>query len=110
MVLELAAPASAGPALQRCIPHIQRVFRVRVSCSTAESCCNTPNAGSSIIVNIEDGKEEDCTKAKVSMCVRVPVCRRRAARARPTSPFKLITFSGLFLLSWANDELCWLLT
>ncbi|XP_026112708.1 probable ribonuclease ZC3H12B isoform X2 [Carassius auratus] len=64
MVLELAAPAGAGPALQRCIPHIQRVFRVRVSCSTAESSCENPNAGSSIIVNIEDGKEEDCTKAK----------------------------------------------
>ncbi|KAK2911131.1 hypothetical protein Q8A67_003264 [Cirrhinus molitorella] len=64
MVLELAAPAGAGPALQRCIPHIQRVFRVRVSCSTAESSCESPNAGSSIIVNIEDGKEEDCTKAK----------------------------------------------
>ncbi|ROI27683.1 putative ribonuclease ZC3H12B [Anabarilius grahami] len=64
MVLELAAPAGAGPALQRCIPHIQRVFRVRVSCSTAEPSCNSPNAGSSIIVNIEDGKEEDCTKAK----------------------------------------------
>ncbi|XP_016143728.1 probable ribonuclease ZC3H12B isoform X1 [Sinocyclocheilus grahami] len=64
MVLELAAPAGAGPALQRCIPHIQRVFRVRVSCSTAESSCESPNAGSGIIVNIEDGKEEDCTKAK----------------------------------------------
>ncbi|XP_056313585.1 probable ribonuclease ZC3H12B isoform X2 [Danio aesculapii] len=64
MVLELAAPAGAGPALQRCIPHIQRVFRVRVSCSAAESSCDSPNAGSSIIVNIEDGKEEDCTKAK----------------------------------------------
>uniref|UniRef100_A0A672LY06 Zinc finger CCCH-type containing 12B n=1 Tax=Sinocyclocheilus grahami TaxID=75366 RepID=A0A672LY06_SINGR len=64
MVLELAAPASAGPALQRCIPHIQRVFRVSVSCSTSESSCESPNAGSSIIVNIEDGKEEDCTKAK----------------------------------------------
>ncbi|KAI7813304.1 probable ribonuclease ZC3H12B isoform X1 [Triplophysa rosa] len=64
MVLELAAPAGAGPALQRCIPHIQRVFRVRVTCSTAESSCDSPEAGSGIIVNIEDGKEEDCTKAK----------------------------------------------
>lgn len=64
MVLELAAPAGAGPALQRCIPHIQRVFRVKVSCSTAESSCDNPDVSSSIIVNIEDGKEEDCTKAK----------------------------------------------
>ncbi|XP_051976807.1 probable ribonuclease ZC3H12B [Xyrauchen texanus] len=64
MVLELAAPAGAGPALQRCIPHIQRVFRVRVSFGTAESSSDIPDAGSSIIVNIEDGNEEDCTKAK----------------------------------------------
>lgn len=105
MVLELAAPAGAGPALQRCIPHIQRVFRVRVSCSTAESSCESPNAGSSIIVNIEDGKEEDCTKAKVSMCVRERVCRRRAVQARPTFDIQalyFITFSGLFLLSRAK--------
>uniref|UniRef100_A0AAY4EIU2 C3H1-type domain-containing protein n=1 Tax=Denticeps clupeoides TaxID=299321 RepID=A0AAY4EIU2_9TELE len=37
MVLELAAPASAGPVLQRFIPHIERVFRVRVRCRSAES-------------------------------------------------------------------------
>ncbi|KAL1273974.1 hypothetical protein QQF64_026788 [Cirrhinus molitorella] len=93
MVLELAAPAGAGPALQRCIPHIQRVFRVRVSCSTAESSCESPNAGSSIIVNIEDGKEEDCTKAKVSMCVCERACvageLREHDRRAATSPFKL---------------------
>ncbi|XP_051968999.1 probable ribonuclease ZC3H12B [Xyrauchen texanus] len=64
MILELTASAGAGPALQRYIPHIQRVFRVRVSCSTTESSCNSLNVSSSIIVNIEDGKEEDCTRAK----------------------------------------------
>ncbi|XP_072532719.1 probable ribonuclease ZC3H12B isoform X2 [Salminus brasiliensis] len=60
MVLELAAPASAGPSLQRCIPHIERVFRVKVSCSAAD-----PHQGAcGVLVNIDDGTEEDCTKAK----------------------------------------------
>ncbi|TRY87896.1 hypothetical protein DNTS_010195 [Danionella cerebrum] len=85
MVLELAAPAGAGPALQRCIPHIQRVFRVRVSCSTAESSCDSPGAGPSIIINIEDGREEDCNKAKLHHELLPPtvssdsVCELRAA-------------------------------
>ncbi|KAL6463113.1 hypothetical protein MHYP_G00275040 [Metynnis hypsauchen] len=61
MVLELAAPASAGPSLQRCIPHIERVFRVKVSCRAAD-----PQQGAcgGVLVNIDDGTEEDCTKAK----------------------------------------------
>ncbi|KAL7834215.1 hypothetical protein SRHO_G00284620 [Serrasalmus rhombeus] len=68
MVLELAAPASAGPSLQRCIPHIERVFRVKVSCRAAD-----PQQGAcgGVLVNIGDGTEEDCTKAKVR---RVCVC------------------------------------
>ncbi|KAL7838838.1 hypothetical protein AOLI_G00272420 [Acnodon oligacanthus] len=61
MVLELAAPASAGPSLQRCIPHIERVFRVKVSCRAAD-----PQQGAcgGVLVSIDDGTEEDCTKAK----------------------------------------------
>lgn len=68
MVLELAAPASAGPLLQRSIPHIERVFRVRVSYCSAESNCdsaNGSNSSNSIIVIIQDGNEDDCAKAKV---------------------------------------------
>ncbi|XP_066515514.1 probable ribonuclease ZC3H12B isoform X2 [Hoplias malabaricus] len=61
MVLELAAPASAGPPLQRCIPHIERVFRVKVSCRAAEP---QHGAGGTLLVQIDDGTEQDCTKAK----------------------------------------------
>ncbi|KAK6473777.1 putative ribonuclease ZC3H12B [Huso huso] len=63
MVLELAAPARAGPLLQRCIPHIERVFRVRVSHSSAESNCGSSVDSSSIRLNIGEGEEGDCRKA-----------------------------------------------
>ncbi|MGH0177816.1 UNVERIFIED_CONTAM: hypothetical protein FKN15_012616 [Acipenser sinensis] len=66
MVLELAAPARAGPLLQRCIPHIERVFRVRVSHSSAESNCSSSVDSSSIRLNIGEGEEGDCRKANVS--------------------------------------------
>lgn len=85
MVLELAAPASAGPLLQRSIPHIERVFRVRVSCSAADTHTPThthtdtdsasdtdpdprsePETGGGVVVIIQDGTEEDCSRAKVS--------------------------------------------
>lgn len=71
MVLELAAPASAGPLLQRSIPHIERVFRVRVSYCPAESNCDSANGSNqskSITVIIQDGTEDDCAKAKVRAC------------------------------------------
>lgn len=73
MVLELAAPASAGPLLQRSIPHIERVFRVRVSCCSAESNCDSANGSNSsntITVIIQDGNEDDCAKAKVRACCK----------------------------------------
>ncbi|XP_030648921.1 probable ribonuclease ZC3H12B [Chanos chanos] len=81
MVLELTVPASAGPLLQRSIPHIERVFRVRVSCSSAESNCdntNATNSSLSITVNIQDGEEDDCAKAKeYIVSLIVPVHRHR---------------------------------
>ncbi|XP_062845034.1 probable ribonuclease ZC3H12B [Trichomycterus rosablanca] len=84
MVLELAAPASAGPLLQRSIPHIERLFRVRVSCSAADThthshshshlnthtgtdsdtSSDTDSGRRSVIVIIQDGTEEDCSRAK----------------------------------------------
>nr|XP_006632880.1 PREDICTED: probable ribonuclease ZC3H12B isoform X2 [Lepisosteus oculatus] len=65
MVLELAAPASAGPLLQRSIPYIERVFRVSVRHSTAESNCGSAGESScSIRLSIGEGEEGDCTKAK----------------------------------------------
>ncbi|TUE36589.1 putative ribonuclease ZC3H12B [Bagarius yarrelli] len=88
MVLELAAPASAGPLLQRSIPHIERVFRVKVSCSaTADTHTHTHTRtdtgthtdtandthperrselepGGGVVVIIQDGTEEDCSRAK----------------------------------------------
>ncbi|KAF7689016.1 probable ribonuclease ZC3H12B isoform X2 [Silurus meridionalis] len=97
MILELAAPASAGPLLQRSIPHIERVFRVRVSCSAADTHTHThtrartrihngtgtgthtdtrthtgsdteprsePQPGGVVVVIIQDGTEEDCSRAK----------------------------------------------
>ena len=73
MVLELAAPASAGPLLQRSIPHIERVFRVRVSYCSAESNCdsaNGSNPSNSTSVIIQDGNEDDCAKAKVRACCK----------------------------------------
>lgn len=85
MVLELAAPASAGPLLQRSIPHIERAFRVRVSCIAADTHTHThthtatgthtdtdtelgsdPDSGGGVVVIIQDGTEEDCSRAKVS--------------------------------------------
>ena len=67
MVLELAVPANAGPLLHRSIPHIERIFRVRVSYGSAESSCDSANVSTSniIIVRVAEGKEDDCTKAKV---------------------------------------------
>ncbi|XP_060719123.1 probable ribonuclease ZC3H12B isoform X2 [Tachysurus vachellii] len=87
MVLELAAPASAGPLLQRSIPYIERVFRVRVICSAADTHTRThahtdtgthtdtardtdpelrsePETGGGVVVIIHDGTEEDCSRAK----------------------------------------------
>ncbi|XP_030066165.1 putative ribonuclease ZC3H12B [Microcaecilia unicolor] len=51
MVLEL--PLSAGPGLQRSLPHIQRLFRVRL-------CLRGPG----LRVSIEQGDERDRGKAK----------------------------------------------
>ncbi|KAG7484184.1 hypothetical protein MATL_G00046590 [Megalops atlanticus] len=83
MVLELVAPASAGPLLQRSIPYIERVFRVRVSYGSAESNCGSANASDSscsITVNIEEGEEGDCTKAKDYIASLISPAHRRKER------------------------------
>ncbi|XP_041949657.1 probable ribonuclease ZC3H12B [Alosa sapidissima] len=83
MVLELAAPASAGPLLQRSIPHIERVFRVRVSYCSAESNCdsaNGSNSSNSITVIIQDGNEDDCVKAKEYIVSLIAPAHHRRVR------------------------------
>ncbi|KAI1902729.1 hypothetical protein AGOR_G00019010 [Albula goreensis] len=83
MVLELVAPASAGPLLQRSIPYIERVFRVRVSHGSAESNCGSANASDSscsIRVNIEEGEEGDCTKAKDYIVSLISPAHRKRER------------------------------
>ncbi|KAJ8347943.1 hypothetical protein SKAU_G00265320 [Synaphobranchus kaupii] len=83
MVLELVAPASAGPLLQRSIPYIERVFRVRVSHGSGESNCGSANAGDSscsIRVNIGEGEEGDCTKAKDYIVSLISPAYRRKDR------------------------------
>lgn len=58
-------PASAGPLLYRSISYIERVFRVRVNHRSAESSCDGANASTSnVVVCVEEGEEDDCTKAK----------------------------------------------
>ncbi|XP_046875956.1 probable ribonuclease ZC3H12B isoform X2 [Hypomesus transpacificus] len=65
MVLELTVPASAGPLLYRSVSYIERVFRVRVNHRSAVSSCNGATAStSSIVISVEEGEEDDCTKAK----------------------------------------------
>lgn len=108
MVLELAAPASAGPLLQRSIPHIERVFRVRVSCSSADTHTHPhthtatgahtdtdprsdPETGGVVVVIIQDGTEEDCSRAKVSAQGpdSITMCLLRTCCRGPPSPAHL---------------------
>nr|XP_014345269.1 PREDICTED: probable ribonuclease ZC3H12B isoform X2 [Latimeria chalumnae] len=61
MVWELLVPASAGPLLQRSLPHVQRLFRVRVRHSSADSA---GGGGGGISLRIEQGEEKNCRKAR----------------------------------------------
>uniref|UniRef100_A0AAY5EX95 Zinc finger CCCH-type containing 12B n=1 Tax=Electrophorus electricus TaxID=8005 RepID=A0AAY5EX95_ELEEL len=98
MRLEIAAPASAGPLLQRSITHIERVFRVRVSCGTAGA------SDASCSVTIDNGKEEDCHKAKDYIASLISPVQRHRERLALWLPRRLQSLRRAWYGSSSESE------